>query len=322
MKLLDPEKVINNYSSIDRFLIWLYFPGDFISHTKAIKISKSYTINPQFIVRKIIENCVSKDMSFNDVYRLLLKDGITNDEDYIKNIIQNIYDVAKKKSNITLTKNNISDLLKIKNKILINKKINDCSSTCDSDVHHTGIPLNDPELGRPMINWKKCYYDGCFKEFISSNDLIRHLEINKVYTKSFHFYHQLAVDTMNLTPQKIKNQNIDRCPSFCCYEYHDKKLTPQQVIDHLDDLGIKPFFTGTRNIVSKTESKSNILDDYVNLQFLKIFSVMECIACYDNKSTIICVPCGHCVLCPKCVNMFKKNTCPLCNCNYDYIVPL
>ena len=117
--------------------------------------------------------------------------------------------------------------------------------------------------------------------------------------------------------------NLEKCPSIWCKYKKDMKLTPDQIIEHLDELGIEPFFTGTLNIRGEPKSISKLIPkNSINLQPSKIFSVAECVACCDNKSTIICVPCGHCVLCPECAQMFKKNSCPLCNGYYNYLVPL
>lgn len=150
--------------------------------------------------------------------------------------------------------------------------------------------------------------------------------LNNVYTKGYHLSHEEAIRLNNLIPEKVLEQNIIKCPSWMC-ETKDFN-SPEQLVSHLQVLGIKPFWY-VRLVLNKKNDNINIIKNSTN----KIYNSDTCLMCLENNSVnIIINKCGHQVYCMECVrklitNCHKneqsliKSNCPICRCKIDYFYP-
>lgn len=259
-----------------------------------IKQASMYGIPDGLVIRKIIG------------YLILIKN---NKDDIITRLIDlkilGKYDVNK-----------ISDMIDESNDKTINSpNIDQCIALANqytnvSDLSHKSYPLPNPKYGRPKLTFLHCYHEGCNKNFDHVNDLVQHLCKMKCYTKGFHFHHEFAVDDLNLTPEKVIENKITKCPSWICDR--GEFQSPEDLVFHFKMLGISPFWVpGT---VFDTESSKLNLDTYNNL-----YAAEECVICMDRKPEVIFFPCMHNIACFDCYNGFK--VCPMCRTNINSIVP-
>ncbi len=194
-----------------------------------------------------------------------------------------------------------------------------------NDVAHIGQPLVDPINGRPHLTWKKCYYQNCGKEFKSALELVNHLIMCNTYTQGYHYYHELAIYEMQMTPEKVISENMLVCPSYACN--HAKFDTPQHLIDHLVKLGLEPFWSSDMMVTDSNDSNTGI--DRRNLLDLmpKLYNNEQCIICLDDKPMVITGNCRHHVYCLRCFDEVCKKTnltnqiCPICKIKIDIYYP-
>src|SRR4029078_11227931 len=73
----------------------------------------------------------------------------------------------------------------------------------DTKVSHKNYPLPHPIFGRPRLEWCECFHEGCHKITNDPTILKKHLEEQKAHTYGFHLYHERAIYTLNLTPEKV-----------------------------------------------------------------------------------------------------------------------
>jgi len=78
---------------------------------------------------------------------------------------------------------------------------------------HTGYPIPDPVLGRPKIEWLVCAHSGCYQHFSSGQQLINHLNRYNRYKPYMHVEHENCVTNNGLTPEKVLEQGLTKCPS-------------------------------------------------------------------------------------------------------------
>ncbi|AYV75899.1 MAG: RING finger domain protein [Terrestrivirus sp.] len=183
---------------------------------------------------------------------------------------------------------------------------------------HVGQPIPDPNIGRPYIDWKICKYPYCGKNFPSGTDLVRHLEKMGCYIDRFHWYHEGIVKAKNLTPQKVIDEKINACPSVICG--NSDISTPEDVIEHLTELGIEPFFQ--QGMIIKTQNP--FIDKYTKnkgIQKFNVFDSEECAVCLDEKPALINIPCNHKLYCISCYKTGKFIKCSYCGKNITSLVP-
>ena len=184
----------------------------------------------------------------------------------------------------------------------------------NDDVLHTGQPLPDPVMGRPQLNWGYCQYDGCKKSFTNFSGLVSHLIQCNAYTQGYHKSHEQGVNYNNLTEEKVMSSNITKCPSWMC---EIKNFgSPQELIQHLQILGIKPFWKQGM-IFCIESSKRKILEIEPDKKYIN----NTCVLCLDNPGEIIINKCGHQVYCIDCVVKANKINCPICRGKVDMFMP-
>ncbi len=182
------------------------------------------------------------------------------------------------------------------------------------EKEHVGQPNPDPELGRPRLEWHFCQYSNCKKKFSSANKLVEHLINVNAYTRGFHSCHENSVKLSGLTPDKVISENITVCPGYIC---ENKKFAkPEDLIEHLQELGIEPFWQKGMGFNSKTNRKK--LPDIKSNQ---MYLVDSCVICLDNPVQIFIAKCGHQVYCIDCLKRSSKNNCPICRCKVDMFLP-
>lgn len=317
--LLDPENVLGRYIKDDKkddtFLIWLYFPADFLTFNEVINFLEKYDIPYEFIIKKFIHNLASHNTTFDDIVKKLAEYNLIKMDDSDNNKNKKIVEILKQMhdfcSESVLKDADIKSLMKLKDKILIKRT--------DSKTH-SGYPQNDPIKGRPWIDWRECYHKNCHLKFTYPDELIDHLKSFNAYTRSFHALHEETVSIQDLTPGKVYKFNITRCPSYACSK-SKIDMTPREVCDHLDMLGIKNFFTGRFNTVgNKDEDKDEQETVKKDINAVRIYSVSECIVCYDEKAHILTLPCNHIVTCINCIKRINK--CPVCLIDIKRLFPM
>ena len=150
-----------------------------ISDKEIYDYSKLYNIPFQIFIKKLLERLITiynYDIdAIIDILqnKLLLK--------LTPEIIEYVTELVKILEPITiidyrsLTTANVA---KLKKNLSYFNKLNIIS---DKKEVHTGQPLPDPNLGRPYIDWKRCYHAGCNERFSSDGMLIKHLKEFKVY---------------------------------------------------------------------------------------------------------------------------------------------
>lgn len=200
----------------------------------------------------------------------------------------------------------------------IYKKVNKIIGTgiikLNNDILHTGQPLPDPILGRPQLNWQFCQYDGCKKSFSNCSGLVSHLIQCNAYTQGYHSSHEHGVKYNNLSEEKVINNNITKCPSWMCEIKNFS--SPQELIQHLQILGIEPFWKkGMTFCIESSKRKVLEIDPY------KKYINESCVLCLDNPGEIIINKCGHQVYCIDCVCKANKINCPICRGKVDMFLP-
>ncbi len=268
----------------------------------------------ELLLTKFFEYTICKKIELNQINQLLcdklnLSNESDNPDDFANqfkeyfdiitvrtiNFIPWDYASAYRKVNELITQS----LVKLNNK-------NQCE--------HQGQPLPDPELGRPKLTWKYCQYSGCKKTFSSPAKLVEHLIKSNVYTRGFHSCHEDAVKLNNLTPEKVLENNITVCPSYICENKKFKK--PEELIEHLQILGIKPFWQSGMELPSN-HNKKKLPDIKSNQMYL----VDSCLICLDAPVEIFINKCGHQVYCIDCLKRSSKTTCPICRTKVDMFLP-
>ena len=182
---------------------------------------------------------------------------------------------------------------------------------------HSGCPLPDREEGRPYLKWNYCAYSGCNSIFKSTSKLVEHLELMDCYKRNYHTIHEQIIKSLELTEDKILEENITKCPSTMCVEVIN---TPYDLITHFKKLGLEPFW--------KKGEELNMIEVKYNYTLPnKIYETENiCYICYENEPNILYCECGHQVICSVCHLKFnKKNrnfkTCVICRKRNNIILP-
>jgi len=296
----------------NELILWYLNYDDIkITEKEIYNNSQKYNIPIQIFLKKLIERLVTEHNSNKDEIIKILQEqmnlnipaeGIT----YITNLIDLIEPIEIKDRN-TLTENKFKNLM---------SSFNNLTSLSMQNCKHKEQPLPDPIKGRPYIDWKECYHEGCHKKFTYDHQLVEHLNQVGAYTQGYHKIHQEYIWYHKFTPEKVLLKNITKCPVWIC----NKNLNgTQQVIEHFQRLGLEPFWEEGMDFSTKTQT------EYLFNKDLKIYNIENCIVCLDNKPNLILDKCMHCCYCIDCflssTNATWIKKCPVCNTFYDKVYP-
>lgn len=297
------------------FVLWfLNYNNLPINEFDIIKICHQYYVPSIIFYRKCLErlykknqtleyyieqlkllNIINKDVESNSRFAIKIKEiihSINEECDFIN--YNQVKESANKVAKIFLDFNFMND------------------NETNQKYIHCGLPIPDPEKGRPFICWKKCCYDGCNKIFNSQDKLIEHLESLSCYTPRYHHIHEQYSLLNKLNPEIIKEKDMIKCPVYICQNGNFK--SPEQLIEHFTILGIEPFWKPGMIIKS---SNKNTLDNIEG----HFYSSDHCVICCENKPNIICEPCYHKIYCSECYINDKSKKCPLCRCQIKSVFP-
>ena len=234
-----------------------------------------------------------------------------------------------------------------------NKRMENIRKTHQGSVPNGLTPLH-PERGAYRIKDLQCAFPACGRQFNSIALFKKHLEevynkksynpefsmvelhrivcgtesdFENIYNFGKHNSHPLSnyAQNMELTPEKIRENKITKCPvPLCPYaNANDKEFTPDQLCDHFAQFGIMPFWYkgwGPKFLVEK-EVKEEIKDHKLSKEETKEIKPLNiwdnpgyCVICQENCCEEIILDCGHINLCHLCREAWTKikKECPSC----------
>lgn len=301
---------LQQYTEKDNLILWyLNYSNINITDRQIYELSQKYHIPQQIFLIKLLSRLITSTACDKDkIMNILQVDMNLNlsNEAYIfvKQFLSEIEVIELKDIN-SENEINIKSTLKLFNKLYVIPV---------EPPTHIGQPIPDPDIGRPYISYQKCMHKNCNECFDTENDLIKHLKKFKVYIPSYHKLHEDIIQELQLTENKIKEENIKKCPSWICKEpeFH----SPEELIIHFQKLGILPFW------------KLGMKFDLKNYEFnknIKLFDSKECIICLENKPNVIFNKCMHSCYCISCYDSHIKLNhtlkCPLCREFFTKIYP-
>lgn len=293
---------------------WLYYPYEISNVKELFHCGLEEGIPPEIMLYKIIEYYTIKHNNVDTIINKLLDDDIIKqiDAEYITHVV---VEINKKQLNIVN-----DETLVIVDKLA--KKYHGSSLLKKNEQFHRELPLPDPIKGRPYLEWKECYHEGCHKLFKNSSSLAQHLMEHNAYNANYHHGHEYVVSTNTLTPEKMMETNLKNCPYWACGKKFD---TPTELCDHFARLGIYPFWKHGMIFPSNTTivyTDPNAID--ISL-LKKIYFTEECSVCMDANPSVLFLPCHHATMCINCYNNYTKQSqctqCILCKTKIDSIVP-
>ena len=280
---------------------WLYdpftIPAGSIDTTLEVMIQlvKQYGIDKTVLVKKIIEYLNQKQYSGQQIIDILYEKHLLNNNylEKISQMLDTITPTPKPFNNIVIGK--ICSMAK-------NYKY-EPDNDKDMQNIHTNQPLPHPQLGRPRLEYMECFYEGCNQKFLTPDHLITHLSKHNAYTYGYHKWHEDSVFHTNLTPEKVMEKNITKCPSITCRD--SKFETPADLCKHIQYLGIEPFWKKGMKLTYKKDVPENITIG-------TLYIGDECIICGEDdiKPAVVFQPCNHASLCMECYQTMNK--CPIC----------
>jgi hypothetical protein len=298
------------------FFHWLYEPNiyeNFIIND-IINIAKNLEIPDILILIKYVKYIMNSNPN-------LTKDDIVNHiiqfkicEDYNIEEIEKVISYA-----FWIPNHNCDNILELKQKInsFVNKNFK-VPNNNNNKVKHSGYPLPNPIYGRPKLDMLKCHHKNCNQSFIYIQNLKEHLIENGVYTHGLHAAHDFYIGNSYLTPEKVIEKNMTRCPAFICNKSHII-MTPQELCEHFAQLGIKPFWKPGINFDNNDDDD----DDNNKNKELKLntdgkiyYDDTTCLICYNQEISTIFLPCLHYYTCIDCANQIGDK-CPICKTNID-----
>lgn len=280
---------------------------------KLILEDKKY--NMEIKLNKFFEYVLCKKINVPDVVIILCK-KLNLDQDNEENLLQSenhimsYLDIINERK-IIFKEYNHDEIYKKINKLL---SIGIIKLKKDNDIIHSGQPLPDPINGRPQLNWGFCQYDKCKKSFSDCSSLIEHLVKNNAYTQGYHSSHEEGVRYNLLDESKVIKNNISKCPSWMCEIKNF--ASPEELIQHLQLLGIKPFWKQGMSFCIESSQKK-ILSIEPNKKYIS----ENCVLCLENKPEIIINRCGHQIYCIDCIAKSNKINCPICRGKVDMFLP-
>lgn len=83
---------------------------------------------------------------------------------------------------------------------------------------------------------------------------------------------------------------------------------------NLDGLSVQELIQLQKESVERTERINEALFRLLESTLSKQQSANECAVCMDNPIDIVCIPCGHLILCSSCANRIQQaeKRCPTC----------
>lgn len=295
---------------IHNILQWLYCPTNNISIHDILHFTIKYNIPYDIVIMKYIQLLCFNGFDTDNIIQILATqlNVITN--------IEVIEHIRKEEQHIDTCDLNFFDKYSMpkteqqENQTIIKKKA--------SDEIHGKYPLVDPDNGRVHLEWLVCYHENCMKLCSSISQLTHHLKEHGCLTHHFHRKHELAIEKISLTPEKILLNNITCCPSPICDIGNFN--SSEELIKHLTLLGIKPFWQKGidvrdlyNNKITENLEQTNKYKQYTQYTLVKpIFRNEECVCCVESKPQIVFFPCKHSNLCIKCYKLLDKKICPEC----------
>lgn len=265
-----------------------------------ISLSNRYGIDSNILLRKVIEYLHIKSHTKEQILEKLEHYKLINDRS--QKLLETIDAVISTSSN-SLDDINVSQLVSLSRAYISKSSPND----------HSGYPLPDPIKGRPHLQWCECYYEGCHTRYSSAEQLKNHLLQLGNLKAGFHQWHENAIQDLWLTPEKVMQSNMTKCPSYVCDKSHHL-FTPAELCEHFRELGLPPFWHPGDPIKSKSASKSLV----GNLS--KVYMGEECIICSEKRPSALLLPCNHCVICIGCYKPMNK--CPMCRQTISGALPI
>jgi hypothetical protein len=301
-------------------LLWYLNYDDIkLSEKEIYNLSISYAIPFQIFVKKLIDRLVTTHNSNKEsILDILITDMGLNLDSHAKEYVKKLIDYVEPIKILSKATTPVAELNK---KLALFNNLTIFKEKTQTNVHK-GQPLPDPNSGRPYIEWKECYHEGCHKTFSTGEKLIEHLKNFQVYTPSYHRIHEIIVWNNKLTIDKIREQNITKCPAFICQYQHMNST--DEVIEHFQKLGIEPIWHKGLDFSVKQnqEVKYNFNPN------TKIYDSDNCIICLENKANIIFDKCLHCLMCIDCYSMSCSSQdyswvskCPFCKSFYTKVYP-
>jgi len=310
------EKITNDYLSKlhddEKFIIWLYQPHVHLSIDNILHISQRYNISENLIFRKILIYLVQSNLSNDAIIDNIITNKYLN-KYYIPKISE-LIDDCRTVECIKLSPSIINNVLKHVSKY--NNKFIKMSQT--HHLSHVGYPDVHVDNGRPHIGWCVCNYSNCKAAFNNADELRKHLEQFQKHIWGLHMFHERVAQLNLLTPEKIKEYNMTKCPSLVC-DQKDNTFTPDELCHHFKILGIMPFWLPGMSIDYSTNQKTTktLSDD----AFIKTHKNDECLICLENVPDIMFIPCYHNIICFNCQQTSKIDKCPMCRMKIDIALP-
>jgi hypothetical protein len=306
-----------DYTKHELILWYLNYDNIDLTEKEIYEQSQNYNIPLQIFIKKLIERLVTEHKANKEsiIDILTKKMNLTLTPDAI-NYVENLIDLIEP---ITINVRSKSSIVEINKKLALFDKLNTVTNIKPT---HKGQPLPDPLTGRPYIDWKECYHEGCHIKFAYNNQLIDHLKIMGAYTASFHKIHEDYIAENELTEDKVIALGMSKCPAYIC-KYNDTD-SPLEVIEHFKSLGIPPFWKTGMDLSSKK------VNEYVFKKEVKIFNVDNCVFCLEKKPNVVFDKCLHCCFCIDCylsitnpVSNVSWDTkkCPVCKMFYSKVYP-
>lgn len=305
-----------DYAKKELILWYLNYSDIKLTEKEIYEQSQIYNIPFQIFLKKLIERLVTEHKADKES----IIDILTNkmNLDLSTEAIKYVDDLIDLIEPITINLRSESSIVVINKKLALFDKLNTVTNIKPT---HKGQPLPDPDAGRPYIDWKECYHEGCRKTFSYDFQLIEHLKQMGAYTQSYHKIHEDYVYQNKLTEDKVIALNMKKCPAYIC-QYNDMNSSAE-VIEHFKKLGIPPFWKKGMDLSSKPLS-----GDYAFKKEIKIFNVDSCIVCLENKPNIILDKCLHCCFCIDCFLSSSTASsalwilkCPICKSFYSKVYP-
>lgn len=295
------------------FFHWLYEPllNDNMLINNAIEICHKCNIPDILVIIKYIKQLIYYNTN-------LTKDAI------VEHLIH--FDICKE-YNIEEIDKIISyafwiPMHNIENKMGSKHKINELTKNIiiqenkEKIVYHDGYPIPDINLGRPKLEWLECYHAFCHRKFNSTESLINHLTDSGVYTHGLHASHDFIVGMSGLTPEKVYQKNMTKCPAYICNK-SDIIMTPTELCHHFMILGIFPFWQPGINLNPPENDEQKEKLETTGKIF---FDEPTCLICYENEISLIFLPCLHYYTCINCGGQIGDK-CPICKTKITHKIP-
>lgn len=307
IRVVDVNAIVT--TSVEKLFIWLYTGNNLLTFGEIIRLAKIYHIPDNIILSKFIIQLSRDGLDVDAIVNKLVEDKILVDYnvDQLKIMIS-----CLRVENDQLEEN-LRPLTRKIYKVLVGMAskthvMYDCHQNHDAEY-----PSLHEQEGRPYLNWKECYYEDCHLKFKSAETLMEHLNQVGKYTPRFHLAHENIVSYGNLSPEKILNDGLTRCPSLICNK-SNVIFTPEELCEHFMKLGIKPFWYPGVYIAHPEKDQS-----LGSRCYEKIYINDDCGICLEQPSTTIILPCYHNVICLECSPKLDK--CPMCRASITRILP-